>query len=195
MKKMTVWMLLFVLVLTCVSSLAAGSETKLNDFTVKTIDGKTFTLSESLKDHDLVLINLWATWCPPCKAEFPFLQEAWSRNKDRVAVIALSVEPTDTEAKLQSYAGAMQLTFPIANVGRTGLDAFAPSGIPTTILVDRNGNVVSVEIGAKFSAQEFQTLFDQYIPTDPSHHLFDFKKDFIRRGDRARPDSFVFAHP
>ena len=93
MKKMTVWMLLFVLVLTCVSSLAAGSETKLNDFTVKTIEGKTFTLSESLKDHDLVLINLWATWCPPCKAEFPFLQEAWSRNKDRVAVIALSVEP------------------------------------------------------------------------------------------------------
>ena len=125
MKKLITILLALVLMLACVSAFAAGQNIKLNDFTVKTIDGKDFTLSEALKDHDLVLINLWATWCPPCKAEFPFLQEAWSKNKDRVAVIALSVEPTDTEAKLQSYARATQLTFPIANVGRTGLDDFA----------------------------------------------------------------------
>lgn len=160
---------------------------KLQDFTVKTIDGKDFTLSEALKDHDLVLINLWATWCPPCKMEFPFLQEAWSKNKDCVAVIALSVEPTDTETKLQSYARAVGLTFPIANVGSTGLDSFASSGIPTTVLVDRDGNIASVEIGAKVSAQEFQDLFAQYLPEESSHHLFDFKQPFIRRGDGDRP--------
>ena len=195
MKKLITILLALILMLACVSAFAAGLNIKLNDFTVKTIDGKDFTLSEALKDHDLVLINLWATWCPPCKAEFPFLQEAWSKNKDRVAVIALSVEPTDTEAKLQSYARAMQLTFPIANVGRTGLDDFASSGIPTTVLVDREGSVASVEIGARFSTQEFQTLFDQYMPADSSHHLFDFKQDFIRRGDRDRPETFISAHP
>ena len=152
-----------VLALTCMPVLAAGTDVKLDDFAVKTIDGKDFTLSEALKDHALVLINLWATWCPPCKAEFPFLQEAWSENSDRVAVIALSVEPTDTESKLQSYARVMELTFPIANVGDTGLDSFVTTGIPTTVLVDRNGNVVSVDVGAKFSTKEFQDLFDQYI--------------------------------
>ena len=188
MKKIIAVMLALFLAFSCISALAAGQNKKLGDFTVKTIDGKDFTLSEALKDHDLVVINLWATWCPPCKAEFPFLQEAWSKNKDRIAVIALSVEPSDTEAVLKNYAKSMQLTFPIANVGRTGLDSFASSGIPTTIVVDHNGNVASVEIGARFSLQEFQSLFDQYMPADSPHHLFDFKQDFIRRGDRDRPE-------
>jgi hypothetical protein len=118
--------------------------------------------------------------------EFPFLQEAWSKNKDRVAVIALSVEPTDTEAKLRSYAVAVGLTFPIANAGSTGLDSFAVSGVPTTVLVDRDGNILSVEIGAKVSVQEFQDLFTQYLPEESSDHLFSIKQAFIRRGDGDR---------
>ena len=67
------------------------------DFTVETIDGGTFTLSQALQDHELVLVNLWATWCGPCAYEFPFLQTAWEQNQDKVAVIALSVEPDDTQ--------------------------------------------------------------------------------------------------
>ena len=51
--------------------------TVLPDFSAKTADGGVFTLSEALKDHELVLINLWATWCPPCNMEFPFLQKAY----------------------------------------------------------------------------------------------------------------------
>ena len=39
------------------------------------VDGNTFTLSESLKDHEAALITIWATWCPPCYLEFPFLNE------------------------------------------------------------------------------------------------------------------------
>ena len=186
MKKSMSVFLSLVFALICVSSFAAGSDMRLKDFTVKTIDGKVFTLSEALKDHDLVLINLWATWCPPCKMEFPFLQEAWSKNKGRVAVIALSVEPTDTEAKLRSYAVAVGLTFPIANAGSTGLDSFAVSGVPTTVLVDRDGNILSVEIGAKVSVQEFQDLFTQYLPEESSDHLFSIKQAFIRRGDGDR---------
>ena len=74
----------------------------MEDFTVETSDGSTFTLSEALKDHDLALINLWATWCPPCEFEFPFLQEAWEKNADKVAVIAVSVEPEDTLEDLKA---------------------------------------------------------------------------------------------
>lgn len=186
LKKAGALFLSLLLALTCISAFAAGSGTKLNDFTVRTINGKSFTLSEALKDHDLVLINLWATWCPPCKAEFPYLQEAWAKNQDRVAVIALSVEPTDSNSTLQSYARSMGLTFPIAGIGNTGLDSFASSGVPTTVVVNSEGNVVSVEIGAKFSVQEFQNLFDQYLPGNVSHHPFDFQHAFIRRGNRPR---------
>lgn len=134
----------------------------LDDFTVKTIDGADFTLSEALKDHELVLINLWATWCPPCRAEFPFLQEAWSKSSDTVSVIALSVEPTDTEAALKDFAEEMGLSFPVASVGTTGLGRFVTEGIPTTVLVDHTGKVAAVEIGAMQSTQEFLDLFDSY---------------------------------
>ena len=75
----------------------------LEDFTVRCCDGTDFTLSKALEDHELVLINLWATWCGPCRREFPFLQEAWSQNSDKVAVIALSVEPDDTDEVLRDF--------------------------------------------------------------------------------------------
>lgn len=134
----------------------------LEDFTVKTIDGANFTLSEALKDHELVLINLWATWCGPCGMEFPYLQEAWTQCADRVAVIALSLEPTDTEDTLREYAERNGLSFPIGRADGTDLDRFVTVGIPTTLLVDRNMRVVAVEIGAKSSTAEFLEFFDSY---------------------------------
>ena len=56
------------------------------DFSVNTIRGSAFSLSESLETHDLVLINFWATWCGPCCMEFPFLEEAWEQYSDCVDV-------------------------------------------------------------------------------------------------------------
>ena len=134
----------------------------LKDFTVGTIDGKDFTLSKALEDHELVLINLWATWCGPCRMEFPYLQQAWTECADRVAVIALSIEPTDTEDVLREFADENELSFPIGQVGDTGLDRFVTVGIPTTLLVDRNMRVVALEIGAKTSKEEFLDFFDSY---------------------------------
>lgn len=61
----------------------------LEDFSVKTIDKSTFTLSETLKEKDLVMINLWASWCGPCEMEFPAIEKAYEEYKDRVAVLAL----------------------------------------------------------------------------------------------------------
>lgn len=138
----------------------------LPDFTVQTIDGASFTLSEALASHELVLINLFATWCPPCAREFPYLQEAWSQRSDTVCVIALTVEPADTDEVLRSYADEKGLTFPIGSMEGTGLEAYLTGSIPTTILVDRSGNVASVEVGAKSSTQEFLTLFDSYTGED-----------------------------
>ena len=142
---------------------AAESEMDiLPDFTVKTIDGSDFTLSEALKDHDLVVINLFATWCSYCEIEFPYLQEAWSQCADKVAVIALSIEPDDSEEDLLDYAEENSLTLPIGREEGTDLSRFANEGVPVTILVDKTGRVAAVELGAKVSTQEFLDLFDRY---------------------------------
>lgn len=134
----------------------------LDDFTVRTIDGGSFTLSEALKDHELVLVNIFATWCGPCGMEFPFLEEAINQSSDRVAVVALSIEPNDTDDVLKEYAEEMGITFPIGHTEGTTLGNFVTEGIPTTIVVDRTGRVAAVEVGAMESTQDFLDLFDEY---------------------------------
>ena len=139
----------------------------LADFTVQTVDGGTFTLSEALRTHELVVINLFFTNCPPCRMEFPFLEEAWSQNSDRVAVIALSPDPTDTDEVLRAFTDELGLTFPVAHEEGTGLyERYVTLGFPTTMLVDRTGKVALVECGMKSSTEEFLKLFDGYTGRD-----------------------------
>lgn len=134
----------------------------LPDFTVDTVTGGTFHLYDEVKTHDLVLINLFATWCGPCRMEFPYLEEAWEQERDRVSVIALSVEPTDTADALRDFAEDLGLNFPVAREDGTDLSRFVTEGIPTTLIVDRTGRVAAVEVGAKTSTEAFLDLFDDY---------------------------------
>ena len=81
----------------------------INDFSVECIDGSAFTLSDELKEHELVMINLFASWCGPCAMEFPFMEEAWEECSGKVSVIALSCEKEDTVEVLKDYAAEMGL--------------------------------------------------------------------------------------
>ena len=170
MKKLIALALTLVLLLGAAGALADPESyygKTLPDFTVKTLDGEDFTLSESLKSHDLVLINFWATWCGPCCMEFPCLQEAWEQYADRIDVIALSVERTDTDKVLTNFAEENGLTFPVGRDENKLFSAMRGNAIPTTLIVDRDGKVVYVEVGAKMSAREFTDLFDSLLNEVP----------------------------
>lgn len=166
MKKLLIALLLAALL--CLPAMAETLGQALPDFTVATIDGGSFTLSEALKDHDMVLINLWATWCPPCEMEFPYMELAYEQYSDRVAVLGLSVEPNDTPEKLQAYVDSHGLTFPVGSDTEVNLaDVFQIETIPTSIVVDRFGNVAVVESGAQTSTRSFTALFDYFL--DPEY--------------------------
>ena len=167
MKKHAFFLSALILAL-CLAALPACAEgytlgEPMADFSAETITGETFTLSEALKEKDLVLINLWATWCGPCRMEFPFLQDAWQQYADRIDVIALSVEETDTIKKLQRFAEQNGLTF---RIGRDETGIFSRmrgNAIPTTLIVDRDGKIVYVDVGAKVSTDAFTELFDSLL--------------------------------
>ena len=80
--------------------------TKFPDFTMKTVDGGTFTLSEALKEKQVVLINMFATWCGPCKMEFPEMIRSYEERKDYVDVFAFS------HGKVEKIRRGFQTAFP-----------------------------------------------------------------------------------
>lgn len=127
------------------------------DFSVTDTDGNVFTLSEKLQEYDAVLINIWATWCPPCRAEFPYLNEAFRQYGDRVAFIALSCETTDTMRKISDFRKAYHVEFPMGQDPDQFLAyLLRVTSIPTTAIVDRSGHLVFLQYYA-FSGQEAVT--------------------------------------
>ena len=127
------------------------------DFTVTDSQGNTFTLSEALKDHEAVLINIWTSWCPPCEMEMPFLNEVYERYGDRVAVIALSAEAGDTPEIIEAYREAHGIRFPMGRDEGTALYQYlGADGYPTTVIVDRFGNAGFVHIGSFLSTGEVE---------------------------------------
>ena len=148
---------------------------KMWEFTVTTTDGSKFTLSKALKNYDLVIINFWATWCPPCREEFPYLEAAWEKYKNRIDVISLTVEESDKINKITSFAKEYGINF---HVARDEYNLFGKLGgmyIPTTVIVGADRKILAVEVGGKSSVEAFTNWFDKYLPA-VRHFSFSTKK-------------------
>ncbi len=148
----------------------------MGDFTIKLTDGTDVTLSELLKTHKAVLLNIWATWCGPCRMEFPYMEEAYKQVSDDLAIVAVSCEPTDTDEVIEQFKADNGLTvLPMAadTIGLTGW--FDYTGIPTSIMIDRNGVICWQESGSITSVDTFMRLFTPFIADDYSESLVGFE--------------------
>ncbi len=138
-----------------------------HDFSVKTSDGDTFTLSEALEEKELVLINFWATWCGPCTTEFPAMNAAYAAYQDKVAVIAIST--TDSMQAVKDYKSKSGNEFPMTSNIDCGEDVrsrFPSSGIPLSVIVDRYGAVTFYHTGSMTEAKDFLSRFDKFLGED-----------------------------
>lgn len=115
------------------------------DFSLTRLDGSVLTLSDFRGRP--VLINFWASWCPPCRQELPALQAAYDTYGQEIGFVAVNVkEPLNT---VTAYATEMGLTFPIAldPEGQVSNETYQVRGIPTTIFVDARGMVKARHVG------------------------------------------------
>jgi cytochrome c biogenesis protein CcmG, thiol:disulfide interchange protein DsbE len=122
-----------------VPSLTGTSQSRAPEFSLQGLDGEAVSL-QSLRGK-VVLVNFWATWCPPCKAEMPdldALQREYGEDKDFV-VLGVNVEE-DAEA-VKSFAEQHRLSFPIVldRDGSVTTKQFGVRPLPTTFIIDREG--------------------------------------------------------
>ncbi|MEE8413493.1 MAG: TlpA disulfide reductase family protein [Dehalococcoidales bacterium] len=116
------------------------------EFTLQLFSGDEITLS-SLKGKPVV-INFWASWCPPCRDEAPVLEEIWQLYRER-GVTFIGVDIQDKEEDALAYIEEFGITYPNGQDinGRITID-YGVSGIPLTFFIDRDGLIVSRWVGA-----------------------------------------------
>lgn len=106
-------------------------------------------LPESLEDYSgrVILVNNWATWCPPCKAEMPTLQAYYDEHvAEGLTVIA--IEAGSPAAEVKQFARSFGLTFPIWVDPKTAaLEAFNNASLPNSYVIDRTGTVRLAWVG------------------------------------------------
>ena len=168
MMKKVILILLALTLFLAVSASAEDESSLLGkpfpDFTIKDCEGNTFTLSEALKDHEAVLINFWATWCGPCRSEFPAINKVYEEYKDKVAFIALSIEPEDKNEVISSFRQTNGLSLPMGRDKDHKLyDTAKTTSIPVTIIIDRFGNVVFFQIGCFRTADDLIRTLDAFL--------------------------------
>lgn len=115
------------------------------DFTIQSYDGQTVTLSE-LRGK-VVIVNFWASWCPPCREEAAYLEQTWRKYRDR-GVVFLGVDWVDTPTNALAYIKEFDITYPNGpDIGTKAAQAYRIQGVPETFYVDQRGALRGVHIG------------------------------------------------
>ena len=133
------------------------------DFTLNTPAGETYTLSE-LKGK-AVLVNLWATWCPPCRAEMPAIQKIYDEYKDQgFIVLAIDMTAQDNPLNIAPFVKEFSLTFPILldETGEIGR-AYQLRSLPSSYFIDRNGIISEVVIGGPMAEALLRTRVEKIL--------------------------------
>lgn len=115
-------------------------------FTLTALDGTTVA-SDDLRGK-VLLVNFWATWCPPCRAEMPLLQSVYQAHRER-GLVVVAIDVAENPATVAQFAQELGLTFPILLDQQVGVStAFQVNALPTSFFVDRDGVIRASYMGA-----------------------------------------------
>ncbi len=139
-----------------IAKLAADDQEREHaDFTLTDLEGKTWTLQG--QHGKVVLVNFWATWCPPCRKEMPDLEELYQEFQGQgLVVLAISDEDKN---KVRAFLAEHHATYPILlDPGRKVNEMFRVQGIPRSFVYGRDGKLVAQAIDMRTRRQFLELL-------------------------------------
>lgn len=114
------------------------------DFTLDSLTGDSFSLSAARGQP--VVLNFWATWCPPCRVEIPHFQQASATYNGQVLIVG--VDDGEPRAQVAPFAQEMGITYPVPLDGNSEVSRrYRVSSLPTTFFIDAEGVIQHIQIG------------------------------------------------
>ena len=117
---------------------------KAPNFILEDLDGKKVSLWEFAGKKSLIL-NFWATWCPPCKQEMPLLQKYYEKNKDNIEIIAVNMQ--EDPKIIKNWANSFNITYPILPDSGSVKEVYQVIAKPTTYIIGKNGIIHKKKLG------------------------------------------------
>lgn len=133
------------------------------DFELQTMVGDTVKLSD-LRGQ-AVLVNLWATWCPPCRAEMQTIESVYNAYKDQgFTVLAVNMTYQDNPQEIMPFVNGQGLTYPIL-LDETGdmADAYHLKSLPSSYFIGRDGTIKEVVIGGPMAEALLRTRIEEIL--------------------------------
>lgn len=132
------------------------------DFSLPDLSGQVHKLSDYRGKW--VLVNYWATWCPPCREELPELEVFYTGDKERVMVLGVNMEDIDHGA-LKVFVDDQFLSYPILRARANDARLVGPvTALPTSYLIDPQGEIVARQVGP-VTADSIRNFIDDYEAT------------------------------
>lgn len=136
------------------------------DFTLETITGEAVSLS-ALRGQP-VIINFWASWCPPCRAEMPTLQAIYNDYKDQVAILAVNAASQDTLSDALAFLNEIGLTIPVLlDTDGTAQRLYIVASLPTTFFIDAHGVISEVVVGGPMTETGLRARIEFLLEATP----------------------------
>jgi thiol-disulfide isomerase/thioredoxin len=155
-------------------------------FLVNDVEGRVLSTAEFR--GKVVIVNFWATWCPPCREEIPEMIDLANRYKDRLQIIGISEDDDATAEEVRDFAREEKINYPIV-MGSSGVSVEygGVPALPTSFLVNTDGRVVVKHVGlfpAQVYDREIRALLGQHVDA-PIETFVDDGQIFLKNAANA----------
>lgn len=147
------------------STISQSDRSQLSDYNwqLRDMSGEQYNMNQAR--GEVVLINLWATWCPPCIAEMPSFQKLYDQYGDKVTFLFVSNEEAAT---ISSFVEKRQYELPVFQPLSLPSERLQSRSLPTTYVLSKNGEIVVEKTGvADWNAASFHQVLDELIQEEP----------------------------